>query len=233
MIDSSLNAPIKKNGAGGAYTWGTAADDPIDSMPASSEAIGANVSTIAACPVTNAFVESDPFKGDLMDDEQFPSLSGKVLARPAPAGVDVGMEQVVDMQVVHTSSAQTAVPLNAVPLNADQLRHGTQDLFDASHPRNKFACKPTSTQSNHSEGHQVAIDWSSSGIPMEVNRSLIKAGTAAHLGLYQHASINRIPAQYLRPATAAVQPSLSHRVQSQGKPQMVKQMCAKGCRGQR
>jgi hypothetical protein len=250
MIDSSLNAPAKKNGAGGAYTWGSAADDPIDVLPGSSEAIGGNLviggdwTLIDAAPAAKAIIESEPFKGDLMDSEQFPSLSGKpgkAAPQPISSGADMVMEQdtmeeadtlleeadMVLVQVGQTSSAPQA------PLAADQLRPGSQDLFDASHPRNRFACKPNASAMKCNQNPQVSIDWSTPGIPLEVNKSLIKAGTPAHLGLYQHAKENRIPTQYLRPATESVQPSRSHRVQLQGKPTMVKQMFAKGCRGQR
>merc|ERR1712118_23052 len=104
------------------------------------------------------------------------------------------------------------------------------ELFDSSHPRNMFAAKPTTSTgvAVSTEGPQMAIDWSSSGIPLEVNRSLVKAGNPSHLGLYQQAATNYVPVQYLRPATAPIQPTRSQRIQAQGRTQMVKQMCAKG-----
>jgi len=216
MIDSSVNAPVKKDGAGGSYTWGSAAE-AAEFVPASSELMGPSMTTMAA-PAATIVVQAEPFNHDLSDDRQFPSLSGKSMA---------------------ASDAQVQVkPASAVPtmvLTPDKLRAGTADLFDSSHPRNTFASKPakSTTSGVQTAGLQMAIDWSSSGIPLEVNRSLIKAGTASHLGLYQQASTDRVPTQYLRPATAPVQETRSHRIQAQGRPPMVKQMHAKGSRGQR
>lgn len=213
MIDSSVNAPAKKDGAGGSYTWGSAVDDSPDFIPSLSE-VGPSITTTAA-PAATIVVHAEPFKHDLSDDSQFPSLSGKSMA--------------LDAQVKPASSAPKMV------LTADHLRPGTADLFDSSHPRNTFASKPakSTTAGVQTAGLQMAIDWSDCGIPLEVNRSLIKAGTPSHLGLYQQASTDRVPTQYLRPATAAVQETRSHRIQAQGRPPMVKQMHAKGSRGQR
>merc|ERR550514_1648379 len=141
-----------------------------------------------------------------------------------------GVEEVVTME----KPASTA-PKVVLDLKAQELRPGTADVFNSTHPRNMFAPKPTTATATvvPSGGPQIAIDWSSSGIPLEVNRSLIKAGTSSHLGLYQQASNNRIPTQYLCPATSPVQAARSQRVQAQGRPPMVKQMYAKGSRGPR
>jgi len=211
MIDSSVNAPAKKDGAGGSYTWGSAVNNPTDFIPLSSEVVGPSITTTAA-PAATIVVQAEPFE---LDDSQFPSLSGKSMA--------------LDAQVTPASSVPKVI------LAADHLRPGTADLFGSSHPRNTFASKPAkSTPAGvQTAGLQMAIDWSDCGIPLEVNRSLIKAGTSSHLGLYQQASTDRVPKEYLRPATAAVQETRSHRIQAQGRPQMVKQMHAKGSRGQR
>eukprot|EP00746_Dinoflagellata_sp_MGD_P150501 gnl/MRDRNA2_/MRDRNA2_82350_c0_seq1.p1 gnl/MRDRNA2_/MRDRNA2_82350_c0~~gnl/MRDRNA2_/MRDRNA2_82350_c0_seq1.p1 ORF type:complete len:276 (+),score=38.56 gnl/MRDRNA2_/MRDRNA2_82350_c0_seq1:125-829(+) len=233
-MTSSINAPAKKNGAGGSYTWGISAQDEFDFVPDSLGVAGSNVSIMAA-PATlteegwTVVEQREPFQSDLMDDKEFPSLAGKVVsARPSTPEVKQDITTYPEAQAVLASPAQKVV------VKSDQLRPGSQDLFDASHPRNRFACKPsTPSPVSTPSTSQMSIDWSSSGIPLEVNRSLVKAGNSAHLGLYQQAAATRIPTEYLRPATAPVQASRSHRVQLQGKPPMVKQMFAKGSRGQR
>eukprot|EP00746_Dinoflagellata_sp_MGD_P150502 gnl/MRDRNA2_/MRDRNA2_82350_c0_seq2.p1 gnl/MRDRNA2_/MRDRNA2_82350_c0~~gnl/MRDRNA2_/MRDRNA2_82350_c0_seq2.p1 ORF type:complete len:278 (+),score=45.01 gnl/MRDRNA2_/MRDRNA2_82350_c0_seq2:125-835(+) len=235
-MTSSINAPAKKNGAGGSYTWGISAQDDIDFMPAAFGVAGANVSIMAAAPATPneegwLLVDAEPkeaFQGNLMDDKEFPTLAGRgVPAQPSIPEVEQGIRTSPQVQAVPS-------PARKVVAKSDQLRPGSEDLFDASHPRNRFACKPTTTlPASTPSSSQMAIDWSNSGIPLEVNRSLVKSGNSAHLGLYQQAAATRIPTEYLRPATAPVQASRSHRVQLQGKPPMVKQMFAKGSRGQR
>jgi len=246
MIDSCT---AKKDGAGGSYTWGSATADPADFMPVSSVVVGPNVTTSAAAPAAPAaptLVQAQPFQGNLMDDEQFPSLSGKILSQPATLGVmqvptpsrqarKEEQEEEAGPITAPVAQAELASPTPRVALTEDKLRPGMVDSFNSSHPRNLFAPKPTTlaTMVAQNAGPQMAIDWSSSGIPLEVNRSLIKAGNSSHLGLYQQASTKYVPAQYLRPATAPIQPARSNRIQAQGRPQMVKQMCAKGSRGQR
>lgn len=241
MIDSCT---AKKDGAGGSYTWGSATDDPADFLPVSSQVVGPNVITSAAAPTGTTSVQAQPFQGNLMDDEQFPSLSGKTITPQAAASVvkqvptpsrQLRKEEEQQPALAPVAQPELASSAPRVVLTAEKLRPGIKDSFDSSHPRNLFAPKPTTSTMMVAQnaGPQMAIDWSSSGIPLEVNRSLIKAGNPSHLGLYQQAATNNVPAQYLRPATAPIQPTRSHRIQAQGRPQMVKQMCAKGSRGQR
>lgn len=227
MIDSSVNAPAKKDGAGGSYTWGSAVDDPVDFIPISSEVVGPNVITSTMPIATTTVVEAQPFRGNLLDNRQFPGLGTSGYAAPVASGV---------VQVPTMAPGARAWPASAAPkvvLTAETLRPGTTDLFDSTHPRNMFASRPVTTSTVvQSTGPQMAIDWSTSGIPMEVNRSLIASGSPSHLGLYQQAQATRVPAQYLRPATAPIQAARSYRVQGQGKPAVVKQMRAQGSRGQ-
>jgi len=230
MADSSVNAPAKKDGAGGSYTWGSAGDDPTDYI-IGGEVIGPNVTTVTLEPavVKNA-APAQPFVGNLADNRAFPSLSGVIKAQPAASGV---------VQVPTMAPGARAWPASSAPkvvLSAEQLRPGTADIFDSSHPRNVFATRPTTSTPTvvQSVGPQMAIDWSSSGIPLEVNRSIIQAGNAAHLGLYQQPSSGyKIPANYLRPTTAPMAPKVSYRVQAQSRPQVVKQSRGQLSRGQK
>merc|ERR1719498_262310 len=99
-----------------------------------------------------------------------------------PATSEVEQDFTVDSEYAMIPDAEAKLASSApkIVLKAEQLRPGTADLFGSSHPRNAFACKATtSTATVHHAGLQMAIDWSSSGIPLEVNRSLIKAGTSS------------------------------------------------------
>lgn len=243
MICSSVHASAKKDGSGGSYTWGSAADDPTDLVSASSAVVGSYIATAADSAATSA-PQAEPFQGDLMNEMQFPTLSGNrtMTQQSASRAEQVPMtvaqssnSQIEQVPLTMTDAAATeATEATQKILTENQLRPGTADLFNSSHPRNAFASKPTkpTTMVMQNPGLQMAIDWSSSGIPSEVNRCLIKAGNSSHLGLYQQASASRVPRQYLRSAAAPVHVNLSHRIQAQGKPPMVKQMHAKGSRGQ-
>jgi hypothetical protein len=228
MIASSVNAPAKKDGAGGSYTWGSATDDPTDFVM-NQEVIGPNVTTTAYAPASPVkVVQADPFQGNLMDNRQFPTLSGIIMAPPTATGVTIPT-------MAPGARAWPASSAPKVVLTAEQLRPGTSDMFGSSHPRNTFASKPTPVQTTivQSAGPQMAIDWSSTGVPLEVNRALIASSNPSHLGLYQTPQAARpVPAQYLRPTTAPVAATRSYRVQAQQKPPIQKHMRAQGSRGQ-
>jgi len=227
MIDSSINAPAKKDGAGGNFTWGSAGNDPVDYIPASSMAVGPNVMIATGpAPVQTVVVNSTPFSGNFLDNRQFPSLSGVGVPIPAASGV---------VQIPTMAPGARAWPASSAPkvaLTTEVLRVGTSDLFDSSHPRNAFAARPVTTSVIQAgPGPQQAIDWSSSGVPLEINRSLIAAGSPSHVGLYQQPQANFVPAQYLRPAPAPVQPTRGYRAPAQ--PVRVKQNYGQGSRGGR
>lgn len=236
MIDSSVRAPAKKDGAGGGYTWGSAVDDPVDFIPVSSQVTGPNIITAGYSPTVVQQVSISPFAGNLADNRQFPTLGGAIpVAVPAASGV---------VQVPTMAPGARAWPASAAPkvaLSTEVLRPGTTDLFDSSHPRNKFATKPVTsvvatTPAPIQSAAPVAIDWSGSGT-VDINRSLVAASNPAHLGLYQQqqTQANRIPAQYLRPATAPVQANKQFYVNAQNKPNrsLVSKNYAQGSRGQR
>jgi hypothetical protein len=230
MIASSVNAPAKKDGAGGGYTWGSALDDPTDFVPVSSQVAGPNIITTTAPECSGLGQPVSPFGGNLMDNFQYPPLGGSLpIAQPAASGV---------VQVPTLAPGARAWPASSAPriaLTTESIRCGTSDIFDSTHPRSKFAAKPiTTVTSAPVQAAPVAIDWSGAGV-QDVNRSLVAAGNPAHLGLYQQAQSARIPTQYLRPATAPVQANLNYRVQAAAKPNrsVVTKNYAQGSRGQR
>jgi len=87
MPTSSVNAPAKKDGAGGAYTWGSAAD-VTDYEPVG---LG-GMTKIATAPANPAAAEADPAamaggareRPKVQDPKQFPAL-GSASAVAAPA----------------------------------------------------------------------------------------------------------------------------------------------------
>merc|ERR1711865_1017737 len=82
-----------------------------------------------------------------------------------------------------------------------QPREGVQ--FDQSHPRHQFARVPTVTQSS---GVVQAIDWSSGGMPTQVQSAIISAGggsahmsPVATIAQAQPVPLNVMRAQYSQP----------------------------------
>merc|ERR1719436_2320399 len=86
MVVSSVNAPAKKGGAGGAFTWGSPLDaqqyegGPVVSTPTAAAAMPVGVMVAPAPQTTTVAAPSaqNPFQMDL---SSFPSLG----ATPAPA----------------------------------------------------------------------------------------------------------------------------------------------------
>jgi len=187
MAESSVNAPAKKDGAGGSFTWGSAIDDPTEYVYA--EAAGPNVVVMDLAPAVIRAAEPYTF---VNTNDNFPTLSGARVGMPVAGGV---------VQVPSMAPGARAWPASSAPkviLSESMLRPGTTDLYDGNHPRNQFAARPQVTRSIGA-GPQLSLDWSSSGIPLEVNRGLIASTTANHQGLYQTTQAQRIPAQYLQP----------------------------------
>eukprot|EP00931_Biecheleriopsis_adriatica_P115828 TRINITY_DN91581_c0_g1_i1.p1 TRINITY_DN91581_c0_g1~~TRINITY_DN91581_c0_g1_i1.p1 ORF type:complete len:352 (-),score=78.55 TRINITY_DN91581_c0_g1_i1:102-1157(-) len=82
MSYSSVNAPPKKGGAGGAYTWGNAAD-VRDYEP--TPVLSANVTTSAAPVVYQQPISTGPFTASLASTQQFPTLGAQPVQSPALA----------------------------------------------------------------------------------------------------------------------------------------------------
>eukprot|EP00927_Polykrikos_kofoidii_P085667 TRINITY_DN937_c0_g1_i3.p1 TRINITY_DN937_c0_g1~~TRINITY_DN937_c0_g1_i3.p1 ORF type:complete len:262 (+),score=25.70 TRINITY_DN937_c0_g1_i3:85-786(+) len=164
---STVNAPVKKGGAGGSYTWGSAMD-VMDYVP-----VGTTVTKVqTAAPVTYVqaapAVAASPMTASLADASQFPAL-GSVAPVPAPAVTTWGPGSVV---------AQSNV------VSDDRVR-SIEGGFDAQHPRNTFARLPkTSGTQVVDGGQQFAIDWTQAGTTSLQQVALHAGSSAAHLGPY-------------------------------------------------
>lgn len=201
MIHSSVNAPIKKGGAGGQFTWGNATDvGAVDYVPVGTAGMP-SVSVVQA-PVQvgaqNTVIQQPqaPMTYNLRDQSNFPAL----VPGPRPPPVVWGP------------------PVPPVPAVIDPeaaLRSGV--VFDSTHPRNQFAKKPSVVSSEVVKATPpAAIDWSAQGLT-GMQQQMVKAvqNNPAHLSIYAQAA-PAAPApsiQVLRQtpvaATHYVQPTLT------------------------
>jgi len=187
MIQSSVNQPAKKGGAGGSYTWGSAADVQ-DFQP-----IGFDVASVGVvtAPATT-YVQATPSAAYQYQQQAFPTLG----AQP--------MTQVVNSSWGPSANAGTQV------LAATSLRAG-YDMVGAQQPRNLFAKKPYTTQRTASA--QVAtqaqagmIDWSQAGMSQGVIQSIVQSNAAAsHLGPYASIAAPQVPLTALRAQNVGAQ----------------------------
>lgn len=210
MVTSSVNAPLKKGGAGGAYTWGGAMDvtdySPIGLGGSANKVMVMQMQP--SVPVAMPMTQPQPMAVSISDSQQFPALGASVVA-PPPAAVAWGPPQV----------AVSSQP--RVVLTEDSLRTGSTQLFDAQHPRNAFARKPRTSAGYSMELAQpVAIDWSASGtvgLQQQVIQQL--ANNPAHLGPYaQQPAPAPQPMSVLKamqPTYTMVQPKLTKTVMNQ------------------
>lgn len=202
MVISSVNAPVKKGGAGGAYTWGSPTDvSYLEGSPVSS-VVGASGVTVMPTGVALApapqVVQAAPvqtFATNLKDTSAFPSLGGTTTMSAAPAVTSWG--------------PSTLAPRPAVVLAETNLRTGAREIVDSQHPRNLFAKKPTvrpATEIQATTVQQGQIDWSQAGLPDAVVKSILTANQgASHLGPYAQAAPSSVPLNVLRPQAAFTQ----------------------------
>lgn len=181
MIHSSLNAPAKKGGAGGGYTWGSALD-VADYEPTDYQGIVGSVGVVTS-PVavsTPTVVASGPATSFQMDQSAFPTLGA------APAVVPV--------------TSWGPGTMNRAVVGEAAIRPGV--VVGQQQPRNLFARKarpqPTQVVATQVEGGM--IDWSNSGMPVETMQAIVRQ--AAHLGPYQAQGTTTLPLDTLRTRNA-------------------------------
>lgn len=173
MIASSVNAPIKKGGAGGSYTWGS----PLDVQDFEPVGVGAGYGVVTAPMMAPTIVQTVAAPAYRMDQQAFPTLGAPVAAPTVKWG-----------------------PPGQVQLSEAALRTGALNVVGAEHPRNLFAKKPyvrTQVAATPSAGPQV-IDWTQSGMPVEVMTSIVQSAGAAHLGPYGQVAPATVPLDVLR-----------------------------------
>lgn len=184
MVNSSVNAPMKKGGAGGSYTWG-AATDVQDFVPVG--VAPGTVGVVTAPQVVTGGYVTQAAPAFQMDQSAFP-----VLGNPG-------------VQYMATQWGPT--PVNTAQITSGALRSGFEG--GQQQPRNTFAKKPyTTVRAANTEvvaqAQQGAIDWNQSGMPVAVMQSIVQSGAAsAHLGPYaQAAPVQSIPLSALQAQTA-------------------------------
>lgn len=226
MVTSSVNAPVKKDGAGG-HSWGTPTD-VTDFAPVGPGGAKVVVGAPVAAPTV---VTSMPLQANVGDATQFPGLGGATYVAAPGASQWSAAPAAIRAAPVYVS--QKAAPIivqagtvPAVTLNQDTNRPGSSELFDSSHPRNAFARKPrvsatvgtivasgTAPAVLAAAAEAPAVDWTQSGTTGMAGQ-IIQAAAAnpAHLGLYQEAKpgpslsvLKQMPAQYVLPAKHAPQ----------------------------
>jgi len=185
MVTSSFKAPAKKDGAGGSYTWGGAAD-VTDYAP-----VGTTVNKVSVgpAPVSAADRRSSAPPSQklyLKDTRHFPDLT----TRPTSSAVKWGPQP----------------PPTPVQVTAEALRPSTQELFDAQHPRNTFARRARSAEGRPSGvQNQVAIDWSAAGTSALTQAILqTSSGNAAHVSPF---NVPRAEVPTLKQLVAQPQPA--------------------------
>jgi len=189
MINSSVNQPAKKSGAGGSYTWGTAMDVTDYAPVGITQPVG--VVTAQAPTIVTQTVAAPAFK---MSDDAFPALGGG----PAVTGVPASVVQ---------ANTRWGPALPRV-LGDHAVRSSA--VVGQQQPRNLFA-KPAN-MTRRAENTQVVaqaqegtIDWSKAGIPQAVVQTIVKSPQAmAHLGQYGTAA-PQVPLETLQVQNRAAQ----------------------------
>lgn len=191
MAHSTVNAPAKKDGAGGAYTFGSAKDSIEYSTSTGPQGPTGVVVEPAPAPV------EPPAKAEefTLQEGDFPAL-GRPDAKAAPAWKKEPQEKNLS-----TTEASSDPEANA-KVDPSSVRQGVE--FDSSHPRNQFAKKP-----HHKEGGAAVvqtvsdnIDWTSDGMPKEVQSEIIKGSqNPAHLSMHQQPPPAQVPLKDLKELT--------------------------------
>jgi len=174
---ATIQAPAKKQGAGGSYTWGNAMDAQyFEPVGFQAQSVG-----VVTAPAPTMTVQSQTLPNFAYEKQAFPTLGG-------------GTQQVVTQQML-TAASSWGTPL-IVNQNAATQVMETNSIrtveapFGQQQPRNLFAKKPHMVQ--RTQAVQVAasaqegmIDWGASGIPPGVMQSIVQSNAAAaHLGPY-------------------------------------------------
>jgi len=237
MVTSSVNAPVKKDGAGGHYTWGGAMDvkdyEPVG--------LGGMTKVITVAPAPVQVPVGQPVQlapAAIQDTQQFPVLGSTVQPMIMPAtsarwAAPAAAVYAAPGTIMTAPAAATQVTVSSPTMIAapkDMLRAGVPAL-DAQHPRNAFARKPHKAGGGLAD-QQIqeapAIDWTASGTT-SFQQQVIHAVAAnpAHLGPYTEAkpaaplsALQAMPA----PVTYIPNPRMSKQVTAGpkfGKPQVM------------
>lgn len=204
MATSTVNAPMKKDGYGGSYTWGGVMDvkdfEPHFVQQPKVVVMPAQYVT-APQPQRQVLTCAPPGPSFTVDASQFPALgAARTTIAPAawgPATVQSAQTQPIAVQTAHYQIAPQSI----------RLQPGS---FDAQHPRNMFARFPrTSTTATATAEPQLAVDWSAAGtstVTQVIYQHAAGVAPQAQLGpvMKQHAPV---PLQVLREELRAGPPA--------------------------
>jgi|EP00927_Polykrikos_kofoidii_P080893 hypothetical protein len=219
---STVNAPAKKGGAGGCYTWGTAMD-VMDYQPAGTTFTKVQTAAAPSCTQTVPAVATSPLTFSLADAAQFPALGSVTIA---PAATSWG------------PPGQVSIPTQSNVALAHDCVRNIEGGFDAQHPRNTFARLPRTSCAPQtvSGAQQFAIDWTQAGTTSLQQVALHAGSSAAHLGPYVQPAqqvplsvLHQIPQvsarQFIQPAANR---GYQYQTTNQTKPGYVRPMVLQG-----
>lgn len=107
MAISTVHAPPKKGGAGGAFTWGSATDTSID-FDASK--VQQPVKVITGGPVAQPTVAATPFTANIASAQQFPALGARTVTAPMASSAWAARPPVVAAAGVTPQPVTAGVP---------------------------------------------------------------------------------------------------------------------------
>jgi hypothetical protein len=163
MVKSSFKAPMKKEGGGGSFVWGTRTD-VTDYLPVGLGSVS-KVSVDKPVRLSEVQVAAQTAQYHLKDHKEFPDLAGRVRTVPVKWGPPVRH------------------PPEPAQLKEDALRPGVHEFLGAQHPRNTFARKVRTHPEKLEE--ELPIDWSKSGTSAFVQALCHEAASSkAHLSPY-------------------------------------------------
>lgn len=198
MANSSVNAPLRKGGAGGSYTWGSVLNTTDQEFHGvDMNLIDVVTSSAAKFASLEEKISCAPFDANLDDAEAFPCLpTSEVKSQQmGPAAVPV--------EEASSPLEPSAEWIIVAPPNMDCIRPGALDTVDSQHPRNMLAKKRSTKHAQSFSEQSWTLDWSEAGIPQEVKRQIIKSSlTASHRGLYSK-DATTIPLDALRMQSVA------------------------------
>jgi len=184
------DAPIKKGGAGGNYTWGSPMDVQ-DFVPVG--VTEQKVQVMAAQPVV--YMQPQTMAVSISDNSQFPTLGAAPVTTMPRSWGPVGGYLGAQPNVAAPQLVQTVAP----------IRQAVD--FGPTRPRNTFAKRPVQTSSLQLT-QPVAIDWSQAGTAA-ISQAIQAMPNTAHTSPYVTAP-TPVPLNVLR-----AQPTVAQTVQYQ------------------
>lgn len=191
MAESTVNAPIKKGGAGGNYTWGT----PMDVQDFVPTGVTELKVQVQAQPMTYMTMPAQPMAVSITDQSQFPTLGAPVVTQSARSWGPVGGYVGAQPNVMAPQIVQTVAP----------IRQAVD--FGPTRPRNTFAKRPM-VASSLQVTQPIAIDWSQAGTGA-IAQAIQSMPNTAHTSPYVTAAPT-VPLAQLR-----AQPTVAQAVQYQ------------------